>query len=158
MPSMRVWHKACLWTRGRTTAGPVPTSWYPGRSGGDITLWSCRTPFDLHIRHTRNVFIGTVWFTEMQSLRLLPLFFSETTCVPQNVVTVPLLIPLITLLERQAVVFDGMDVWENTDQSCEIMLKHLGTARLIAQNANTYSTNAERILAGRKFCGSLALL
>uniref|UniRef100_A0A8D2KRX0 BCAR3 adaptor protein, NSP family member n=2 Tax=Varanus komodoensis TaxID=61221 RepID=A0A8D2KRX0_VARKO len=71
----------------------------------------------------------------------------ETTCIPQNVVTVPLLMPLITLLERQAVVFDGMDVWENTDQSCEIMLKHLGTARLIAQNASLYSTNAERILS-----------
>ncbi|XP_062992030.1 breast cancer anti-estrogen resistance protein 3 [Elgaria multicarinata webbii] len=71
----------------------------------------------------------------------------ETTCVPQNVVTVPLLMPLVHLLERQAVVFDGMDVWENTDHSCEIMLKHLATARLIAQNANLYATNAERILA-----------
>ncbi|XP_061489745.1 breast cancer anti-estrogen resistance protein 3 isoform X3 [Rhineura floridana] len=72
----------------------------------------------------------------------------ETTCVPQNVVTVPLLMPLVTLLERQAVVFDGMDVWENTDQSCEIMLQHLATARLIAQKAALYSTNAERMLAG----------
>ncbi|XP_053104559.1 breast cancer anti-estrogen resistance protein 3 isoform X2 [Hemicordylus capensis] len=72
----------------------------------------------------------------------------EATCVPQNVITVPLLMPLVTLLERQAVVFDGMDVWENTDQSCEIMLKHLATARLIAQNAHMYSTNAERILSG----------
>ncbi|KAJ6658425.1 hypothetical protein lerEdw1_020129 [Lerista edwardsae] len=72
----------------------------------------------------------------------------EATCTPQNVVTVPLLMPLITLLERQAVAFDGMDVWENTDQSCEIMLKHLATARLVAQNASVYSTNAERILEG----------
>ncbi|XP_053247639.1 breast cancer anti-estrogen resistance protein 3 isoform X1 [Podarcis raffonei] len=72
----------------------------------------------------------------------------EATCVPQNVVTVPLLMPLVMLLERQAVVFDGMDVWENTDQSCEIMLKHLATARLIAQNADLYSANAERMLAG----------
>ncbi|KAL8178288.1 UNVERIFIED_CONTAM: Breast cancer anti-estrogen resistance protein 3 [Gekko kuhli] len=56
--------------------------------------------------------------------------------------------PLVTLLERQAVVFDGMDVWENTDQSCEIMLQHLATARSIAQNANLYSANAERILQG----------
>ncbi|XP_066479562.1 breast cancer anti-estrogen resistance protein 3 [Tiliqua scincoides] len=72
----------------------------------------------------------------------------EATCMLQNVVTVPLLMPLITLLERQAVLFDGMDVWENTDQSCEIMLKHLATARLVAQNASVYSTNAERILEG----------
>lgn len=68
----------------------------------------------------------------------------------QNVVTVPLLVPLVTLLERQTVVFEGMDVWENTDQSCEIMLKHLATARLIAQNAEQYSANAERILTGRE--------
>nr|XP_060629959.1 breast cancer anti-estrogen resistance protein 3 isoform X1 [Anolis sagrei ordinatus] len=72
----------------------------------------------------------------------------EITSVPQNIVTVPLLMPLVNLLERQTVVFDGMDVWENTDQSCEIMLKHLATARLIAQNASLYSTNAERILTG----------
>ncbi|KAG8132677.1 hypothetical protein E2320_010512 [Naja naja] len=72
----------------------------------------------------------------------------EITCVSQNVVTVPLLMPLVTLLERQTVVFEGMDVWENTDQSCDIMLKHLATARLIAQNAEQYSANAERILAG----------
>ncbi|XP_077189037.1 breast cancer anti-estrogen resistance protein 3 isoform X2 [Paroedura picta] len=72
----------------------------------------------------------------------------ETTCIQQNIITVPLLMPLVSLLERQAVVFEGMDVWENTDQSCEIMLKHLATARSIAQNANLYSTNAERILHG----------
>ncbi|XP_060088222.1 breast cancer anti-estrogen resistance protein 3 isoform X1 [Heteronotia binoei] len=72
----------------------------------------------------------------------------ETTCIPQNIITVPLLMPLVTLLERQVVVFDGMDVWENTDQSCEIMLKHLATARSIAQNADLNSTNAERILHG----------
>ncbi|ETE71555.1 hypothetical protein L345_02624, partial [Ophiophagus hannah] len=72
----------------------------------------------------------------------------EITCVSQNIVTVPLLMPLVTLLERQTVVFEGMDVWENTDQSCDIMLKHLATARLIAQNAEQYSANAERILTG----------
>lgn len=69
---------------------------------------------------------------------------------PQNTVTVPLLMPLITLMERQAVVFEGMDVWESNDQSCEIMLKHLATARQIAQNAAMYSSTAERVLEGRK--------
>uniref|UniRef100_A0A8D0FD54 BCAR3 adaptor protein, NSP family member n=1 Tax=Strix occidentalis caurina TaxID=311401 RepID=A0A8D0FD54_STROC len=67
---------------------------------------------------------------------------------PQNDVTVPLLMPLITLMERQAVVFEGMDLWESSDQSCEIMLKHLATARQIAQNAETYSLTAERMLEG----------
>ncbi|NXJ61242.1 BCAR3 protein, partial [Rostratula benghalensis] len=68
--------------------------------------------------------------------------------VPQNTVTVPLLMPLVTLMERQAVTFEGMDLWESTDQSCEIMLKHLATARQIAQEAEMYSLTAERLLEG----------
>ncbi|NWU50723.1 BCAR3 protein, partial [Dromas ardeola] len=71
-----------------------------------------------------------------------------TSDAPQNNVTVPLLMPLVTLMERQAVIFEGMDLWESSDQSCEIMLKHLATARQIAQNAETYSLTAERMLEG----------
>ncbi|NXY19916.1 BCAR3 protein, partial [Atrichornis clamosus] len=67
---------------------------------------------------------------------------------PQNNVTVPLLMPLVTLMERQAVVFEGMELWESSDQSGEIMLKHLGTARLIAQNAERFCLTAERLLEG----------
>ncbi|NXC20321.1 BCAR3 protein, partial [Corythaeola cristata] len=67
---------------------------------------------------------------------------------PKNNVTVPLLMPLITLMERQAVVFEGMDLWESSDQSCEIMLRHLATARQMAQNAEMYSLAAERMLEG----------
>uniref|UniRef100_A0A663MII7 BCAR3 adaptor protein, NSP family member n=1 Tax=Athene cunicularia TaxID=194338 RepID=A0A663MII7_ATHCN len=74
--------------------------------------------------------------------------WNKTVSAPQNAVTVPLLMPLITLMERQAVVFEGMDMWESSDQSCEIMLKHLATARQIAQNAETYSLTAERMLEG----------
>ncbi|XP_010287812.1 PREDICTED: breast cancer anti-estrogen resistance protein 3 [Phaethon lepturus] len=69
-------------------------------------------------------------------------------CAPQNNVTVPLLMPLMTLMERQAVVFEGTDLWESSDQSCEIMLKHLATARQIARNAEMYSLTAERMLEG----------
>ncbi|XP_074817404.1 breast cancer anti-estrogen resistance protein 3 isoform X1 [Natator depressus] len=72
----------------------------------------------------------------------------ESVCAPQNNITVPLLMPSVTLMERQIVIFDGMDLWENTDQSCEIMLKHLATARFIAQNADMYRMTAERILEG----------
>uniref|UniRef100_A0A8C4Y820 BCAR3 adaptor protein, NSP family member n=1 Tax=Gopherus evgoodei TaxID=1825980 RepID=A0A8C4Y820_9SAUR len=72
----------------------------------------------------------------------------ETICAPQKNITVPLLMPSVTLMERQVVIFDGMDLWENTDQSCEIMLKHLATARFIAQNADMYRMTAERILEG----------
>ncbi|XP_063263591.1 breast cancer anti-estrogen resistance protein 3 isoform X2 [Prinia subflava] len=67
---------------------------------------------------------------------------------PQNNITVPLLLPLVTLLERQAVVFEGVELWESSDQSGEIMLRHLGTARLLAQHARTFGLTAERLLQG----------
>ncbi|XP_029473844.1 breast cancer anti-estrogen resistance protein 3 isoform X2 [Rhinatrema bivittatum] len=73
---------------------------------------------------------------------------AEGICAPQTNVTVPLLMPLVTLLERQTVIFEGLDMWENNDRGCEIMLNHLEASRLIAQNADRYRTNAERILEG----------
>ncbi|XP_006013670.1 breast cancer anti-estrogen resistance protein 3 isoform X2 [Latimeria chalumnae] len=60
--------------------------------------------------------------------------------------TLPLLMPLVTLMERQAVIFEGMDLWENNDQSCEIMLNHLDSARTVAENAELYRINAEKII------------
>ncbi|XP_027626216.1 breast cancer anti-estrogen resistance protein 3 [Tupaia chinensis] len=72
----------------------------------------------------------------------------ETTCGPSSNVSVPLLMPLVTLLERQAVTFEGTDMWEKNDQSCEIMLNHLATARRMAEAADSYRLNAERVLAG----------
>lgn len=69
--------------------------------------------------------------------------------VPQNL-TLPLLMPIVTLMERQAVTFEGMDLWESSDQSCEIMFRHLTTARQIAQNAETYSLTAQQMLEGRE--------
>ncbi|NWV40569.1 BCAR3 protein, partial [Grantiella picta] len=71
-----------------------------------------------------------------------------TSDAPQNNVTVPVLMPLVTLMERQAVAFESMELWESSDQSGEIMLRHLGTARLIAQNAQTFRLTAERLLEG----------
>uniref|UniRef100_A0A8C9EQA1 BCAR3 adaptor protein, NSP family member n=1 Tax=Pavo cristatus TaxID=9049 RepID=A0A8C9EQA1_PAVCR len=71
----------------------------------------------------------------------------EMVSVPQNL-TLPLLMPLVTLMERQAVIFEGMDLWESSDQSCEIMFKHLTAARQIAQNAEMYSLTAQRMLEG----------
>ncbi|KAI5938299.1 Breast cancer anti-estrogen resistance protein 3 [Manis javanica] len=72
----------------------------------------------------------------------------ESTCVLPNNVSVPLLMPLVTLMERQAVTFEGTDMWEKNDESCEIMLNHLTTARVMAEAANSYRLNAERILEG----------
>ncbi|NXS94831.1 BCAR3 protein, partial [Jacana jacana] len=74
--------------------------------------------------------------------------WNKTLSIPQNTVTVPLLMPFVTLMERQAVTFEGKDLWESSDQSCEIMLKHLATARQIAEGAEAYSLTAERLLEG----------
>ncbi|XP_066181315.1 breast cancer anti-estrogen resistance protein 3 isoform X2 [Sylvia atricapilla] len=74
--------------------------------------------------------------------------WTKTISAPQNNITVPLLMPLVTLMERQAVVFEGLELWESSDQSGEIMLRHLGTARLIAQHAPTFGRTAERLLQG----------
>ncbi|XP_052460625.1 breast cancer anti-estrogen resistance protein 3 homolog isoform X2 [Carassius gibelio] len=68
--------------------------------------------------------------------------------IPLSNASVPLLMPLLTLLERPAVAFEGMDAWENNDQGCEIMFRHLEGARAVARNADTYTCNAQRILQG----------
>lgn len=68
----------------------------------------------------------------------------------QENLTVPLVVPIILLLERQSVILEGMDWWENHDRGCEIMFSHLESARCIAQNAALYQSNAERLLEGFK--------
>lgn len=75
--------------------------------------------------------------------------FSESTCVLPNNISVPLLMPLVTLMERQAVLFEGTDTWEKNNESCEIMMNHLTTARRMAEAAHSYRMNAERILEGK---------
>uniref|UniRef100_V9KAW7 Breast cancer anti-estrogen resistance protein 3 n=1 Tax=Callorhinchus milii TaxID=7868 RepID=V9KAW7_CALMI len=66
--------------------------------------------------------------------------------IPLSNTTVPLILPLITLIERPSVTFEGTELWENNDESCEIMLKHLENARSITQNAATHKANTEKIL------------
>ncbi|KAM9475679.1 breast cancer anti-estrogen resistance protein 3 isoform 3-T4 [Clarias gariepinus] len=70
--------------------------------------------------------------------------------IPLSSATVPLLMPLLILMERPAVAFEGMEIWESNDQGCEIMLRHLEEARAVARNADTYSYNAKRVL--QDFC------
>ncbi|NXM31484.1 BCAR3 protein, partial [Oxyruncus cristatus] len=74
--------------------------------------------------------------------------WNKTISAPEDNTTVPLLMPLLTLMERQAVVFEGTELWESTDQSGEIMLRHLGAARAIAHNAQRYRRAAQQALQG----------
>uniref|UniRef100_A0A674DA54 BCAR3 adaptor protein, NSP family member n=1 Tax=Salmo trutta TaxID=8032 RepID=A0A674DA54_SALTR len=66
--------------------------------------------------------------------------------MPLTGTTVPLLMPLLILMERPAVAFEGMELWESNDQGCEIMLRHLEEARSVAHNADSYTANTEHVL------------
>ncbi|TKS75127.1 Breast cancer anti-estrogen resistance protein 3 -like protein [Collichthys lucidus] len=63
-----------------------------------------------------------------------------------QVVCVPLLLPLLTLMERPSITPEGAELWETSDQGCDIMLRHLEAARDVAHNAQSYTANAQRIL------------
>ncbi|CAJ1061181.1 breast cancer anti-estrogen resistance protein 3 isoform X1 [Xyrichtys novacula] len=70
----------------------------------------------------------------------------EGTASPPPAVCVPLLLPLLTLMERPSITPEGAELWETSDQGCDIMLRHLEAARDVAHNAQSYTTNAEKIL------------
>ncbi|CAB1331944.1 unnamed protein product [Coregonus sp. 'balchen'] len=72
--------------------------------------------------------------------------YEGTADMPLTGTTVPLLMPLLTLMERPAVAFEGMELWESNDQGCEILLRHLEEARSVAHNADSYTANTERVL------------
>ncbi|XP_028260048.1 breast cancer anti-estrogen resistance protein 3 isoform X2 [Parambassis ranga] len=65
-----------------------------------------------------------------------------------DVVCVPFLLPLLTLLERPSITPEGAELWETSDQGCDIMLRHLEAARDVAHNAQSYTANAKQILEG----------
>ncbi|XP_014903080.1 breast cancer anti-estrogen resistance protein 3 isoform X1 [Poecilia latipinna] len=68
-----------------------------------------------------------------------------------SVVCIPLLLPLLTLMERPSTTPEGVELWETSDQGCDIMLRHLEAARDVANNAQSYTSNAEKILEGFQF-------
>ncbi|XP_067368992.1 breast cancer anti-estrogen resistance protein 3 isoform X3 [Channa argus] len=72
----------------------------------------------------------------------------EGTASSPAVVCVPLLLPLLTLMERPSVTLEGEELWETSDQCCDIMLHHLEAARDVAHNTQTYMANAQKILQG----------
>uniref|UniRef100_A0A8C4E8F7 Breast cancer anti-estrogen resistance protein 3 n=1 Tax=Dicentrarchus labrax TaxID=13489 RepID=A0A8C4E8F7_DICLA len=70
----------------------------------------------------------------------------EGTASSPPVVCVPLLLPLLTLMERPSNTPEGAELWETSDQGCDIMLRHLEAARNVAHNAQSYTANAQKIL------------
>ncbi|XP_041695289.1 breast cancer anti-estrogen resistance protein 3 isoform X1 [Coregonus clupeaformis] len=72
--------------------------------------------------------------------------YEGTADMPLTGTTMPLLMPLLILMERPAVAFEGMELWESNDQGCEIMLRHLDEARSVAHNADAYTANTEHVL------------
>lgn len=85
----------------------------------------------------------------------------ETCCKRENIdlpppaascpptVCVPVLLPLLTLMERSSVTSEGAELWETNDQGCDIMLRHLEAARGVAHNTQSYTHNAEKMLQGK---------
>ncbi|XP_061153928.1 breast cancer anti-estrogen resistance protein 3 isoform X1 [Syngnathus typhle] len=72
----------------------------------------------------------------------------EGTASCPAVACVPLLLPLLSLMERPSVSPEGAELWETSDQGCDIMLRHLEVARNVAHNAHIYTENAQRIMHG----------
>ncbi|XP_033478265.1 breast cancer anti-estrogen resistance protein 3 isoform X1 [Epinephelus lanceolatus] len=72
----------------------------------------------------------------------------EGTASSPAVLCVPLLLPLLTLMERPSIAPEGAELWETSDQGCDIMLRHLEAARDVAHNAHSYTANAQKILQG----------
>ncbi|XP_037326395.2 breast cancer anti-estrogen resistance protein 3 isoform X4 [Pungitius pungitius] len=72
----------------------------------------------------------------------------EGTAPSPAVVCVPLLLPLLTLMERSSITPEGAELWETSDQGCDIMLRHLEDARDVAHNAQRYTISSQKILEG----------
>ncbi|EMP38112.1 SH2 domain-containing protein 3C, partial [Chelonia mydas] len=75
---------------------------------------------------------------------------------PLTNTTFPHIVPLITLLERDAALLDSPEPWENTDNGVEVVMAHLEAARMVAHHGGLYHTNAEVKLQG--FQGKAELL
>ncbi|KPP64513.1 breast cancer anti-estrogen resistance protein 3-like [Scleropages formosus] len=72
--------------------------------------------------------------------------YEGSIAVPPDSTTVPLLMPLLTLMEGPPVATDDGDIWESDDLGCDTTLQHLEMARVMAWNAEACATNAECIL------------
>ncbi|XP_060126570.1 SH2 domain-containing protein 3C isoform X1 [Zootoca vivipara] len=67
---------------------------------------------------------------------------------PLSNTTFPHIVPLITLLERDAAVPENPEPWENLDSGVEVVMAHLEAARMVAHHGGLYHTNAEMKLQG----------
>ncbi|XP_031590697.1 SH2 domain containing 3Cb isoform X2 [Oreochromis aureus] len=68
---------------------------------------------------------------------------------PLSNTTFPHVLPLLTLMEKNAVVGEeGTELWETVEVGVEVVMFHLGAARTIAQLGGIYRANAESKLQG----------
>lgn len=72
----------------------------------------------------------------------------EGTATSTAMVCVPLLLPLLTLMERPFMGPEGAELWETSDHGCDIMLRHLQAARDMAHNTESFTANAYKVLQG----------
>nr|XP_033780417.1 SH2 domain-containing protein 3A isoform X2 [Geotrypetes seraphini] len=65
----------------------------------------------------------------------------ENVSVSLGGISVPHILPLISVME-------GTELWDHTEEGCELLLRILESARSVAGNARVYQRNAEDKLAG----------
>ncbi|XP_070819903.1 SH2 domain containing 3Cb isoform X2 [Chaetodon trifascialis] len=67
---------------------------------------------------------------------------------PLSNTTVPHILPLLSLLEKNVAVGEGTEPWETVEVGVDVVMFHLGAARTIAQLGGIYCSNAESRLHG----------
>ncbi|NWX92818.1 SH2D3 protein, partial [Nothoprocta ornata] len=75
---------------------------------------------------------------------------------PLSNTTFPHVVPLMTLLEREAALPERAEPWEQAESGVEVLMAHLEAARTVAQHGGLYHTNAAGKLQG--FQGKAELL
>ena len=68
--------------------------------------------------------------------------------LPLQNVTIPHIIPLVEVMERELSNLSAMEFWEETkaDYGLEVLLTHLDTARVITEQCGLYRVTSENVL------------
>ncbi|KAM6965402.1 SH2 domain containing 3Cb [Aplochiton taeniatus] len=67
---------------------------------------------------------------------------------PLSNTSFPHVVPLLSLLEKNVAISEGVEPWETVETGVDVVMRHLGAARSIAQLGDTYCSNAETKLQG----------
>nr|XP_046241821.1 SH2 domain containing 3Cb isoform X2 [Scatophagus argus] len=92
----------------------------------------------LRQRHTE----GAILYEKTLRPFMKSLNDGRESCALSNT-TFPHVLPLLSLLEKNAAVSEGTDPWETVEVGVDVVMFHLGAARTFAQLGGIYRSNAE---------------